>query len=188
MNESPPQLPATQSEGEPHFPVIDLDADPEVPKGWMVEEHQKGGKFAFDTTTVSVAIPKQFEGIQPRGGFVVDPTPEDVAKLFQRGSQQVSKVSVETILKELKGMPVLNANVFYFLRANPHLIPEDWKSKSVHFFGTIYRDKYGKRCARVIDLGGVFTWEYIDRSWAPNEYIAMKAESQHKLIAPPVSE
>jgi hypothetical protein len=40
---------------------------------------------------------------------------------------------------ELEGKRTLNANVLNYLLANPELIPKDWRSKEVCFWGTIYR-------------------------------------------------
>ena len=36
--------------------VVDLDAAPFVPKGWEVEEHQKGGQFEWDATKVNLFL------------------------------------------------------------------------------------------------------------------------------------
>src|SRR5271157_939727 len=41
--------------------VIDLDADPFVPDGWKVEEHQKGGQFQWDASKVSLYPPDEPE-------------------------------------------------------------------------------------------------------------------------------
>ncbi|MBI2175621.1 MAG: hypothetical protein HYU35_02730, partial [Parcubacteria group bacterium] len=48
----------------------------------------------------------------------------------------------DKLRNELANKPVLNANVLDHLLANPHLIPEEWKGKTVFFWGTIYRDQH----------------------------------------------
>lgn len=102
----------------PH--VIDCDATPFVPHGWMLEDHQKGGKFKWDPTKV---------------------------ELYRTLSQKKDKHTWGNLLhKELKDMPVLNANVLDYLFANQELIPEEWKENTngntiyIFFWGTIYRN------------------------------------------------
>lgn len=93
--------------------VIDCDADPFVPDGWKVEEHQKGGKLTFDASRI---------------------------ELYLSDSQKNrTDIKGEEHRKELAGKPVLNANVLHYLLAHPELIPEDWKGKDVFFWGTIHR-------------------------------------------------
>ncbi len=38
--------------------LIDCNADPFVPKGWKVEEHQKGGAFKWDVAQVQLYLDK----------------------------------------------------------------------------------------------------------------------------------
>jgi len=96
--------------------VIDCDANPFVPEGWTVEDHQKGGQFKW--------VPAKI-------------------KLFFSRSQRNGTEAVygNELRKELAGKPVLNANVLDYLLAHPHLIPKEWEGKRVFFWGTIYRDK-----------------------------------------------
>ena len=104
--------------------VIDLDADPFVPKDWMVEEHQKGGNFRWDASRVIPLISKKNES----GGWL-------------QGN---------TLRKELKEKPVFNANLLDYLLMHPSLIPADWKDKYIFFWGTIYRQPDGGMGVRCI--------------------------------------
>jgi hypothetical protein len=97
--------------------VIDLDANPFVPSGWKVEEHQKGGQFEWNASQVALYLSKE---------------------------QQGGKVIEGNKLREgLKRKRVYNANLLDYLLKNPHLIPEGWKGKYVFFWGTVYRDSDG---------------------------------------------
>lgn len=97
--------------------LIDLDADPFVPDGWTVEKHQKGGQFKWRTNNVSLHLDKS-----QKNGRVIE------------GSK---------LRKELERKLVLNANVLDYLLDHPHLIPEEWKSEFVFFWGTVYRNRDG---------------------------------------------
>lgn len=121
--------------------VIDCDAQPFTPDGWTVEEHQKGGQYQFDAANVSLWL----------------------AKAQQKGSIEGNKLR-----KEMKGNPVLNANVLDYLLANPHLIPEEWKGKYVFFWGTVYRYSDGRLCVRFLYWdGGWWRWgvRWLDGGW-----------------------
>ena len=95
--------------------IIDLDADIFIPPGWKVVEHQKCGQFKWDTSKV---------------------------ELYLCDKQKVGTINGTKLRKLLKDKPVLNACVLDYLLANPQLIPDSWKGKSVFFWGTIYCDSY----------------------------------------------
>ncbi len=103
--------------------LIDLDADPFVPNDWKVEEHQKGCQFEWDAAKVSLYLSKK----------------------QQRGVTEGNKLR-----EELKGQPVYNANLLDYLLKNPHLIPEEWKSRHVFFWGTVYRGRDGSLYVRYL--------------------------------------
>jgi len=117
--------------------VIDCDADPLVPEGWSVEEHRNGGAFKWNATNVSLHLDK--------------------------GQKNGKWIEGNKLRKELANKPVLNANVLDYLLAHPHLIPEEWKSKVVFFWGTIYRHRGGSLYVRYLDWHGV-RWDW-DASW-----------------------
>lgn len=94
--------------------IIDCDAAPFIPNGWMMEEHQKGGQFKWDKEAQKDNLYLDEE--QQNGKFI-------------EGNK---------LRKRLAGKPVLNANVLDYLLAHPHLIPEEWRFKVVFFWGTIY--------------------------------------------------
>lgn len=104
--------------------VIDCDANPFVPNGWKVKEHQKGGQFKWDATKVSL--------------WLAD------------GQKNGEWLEGNKLCKELKGKSVYNANLLDYLLANPTLIPEEWKGKYVFFWGTIYRSSSGRLCVRYL--------------------------------------
>lgn len=108
--------------------LIDLDADPCIPyDGWKVEEHKKGGQFAWDPTKVN---------------------------LFLSEKQKAGTIEGNKLRKELADQPVYNANLLDYLLDNPHLIPEEWKGKAVFFWGTIYRNSGDNLCVRYLIWDG----------------------------------
>jgi hypothetical protein len=119
--------------------LIDADAQPYIPDGWAIEEHQKGGEIEFD--------PKKVE-------FYLSPN--------QTGDQSVNG---KKLREELKGKKVLNACVLDHLMANTNLIPESWKqdgdgnTRYIYFWGTVYRVSDGDLCVRYLCWdGGQWSW------------------------------
>jgi hypothetical protein len=110
--------------------LIDLDADPFIPGGWSVPEgcHQKGGKFKWGSAKVKLYLSPNQKGGQ-----------------FIEGNK---------LREELKSQPVYNANLLDYLLKNPYLIPEEWKSQCVSFWGTIYRHSDGRLYVRCVGWGG----------------------------------
>ena len=113
--------------------LIDLTADPFIPEGWAVEEHQKpAGKknsfFAWDASRVK---------------FHLDP-----------GQKDGKTINGNTLRTKLGGQQVLNANVLDYLLAHPELVPEEWKGKAIFFWGTIYRYSSGNLYVRCLCWGG----------------------------------
>jgi hypothetical protein len=115
--------------------VIDCDANPLIPyDGWNVEEHKKGGQFAWDPTKVTLHLsPNQAEG---------------------------KSIAGNRLRKELESQPVFNANLLDYLVKHPHLIPEEWKqdekgrTRYIFFWGTIYRDSDSLLFVRSLCWGG----------------------------------
>lgn len=128
---------ATEGEAKPEAvdPVslfISTSANPFVPPGWQVEEHQTGAEFEWNPSKISFYLSEQQEGKVIRG---------------------------HELRKELQGKPVLNANVLDWLLANPQHIPAEWKGKWIFFWGTIYRDPSGNLFVRCLDWdGGQWDW------------------------------
>lgn len=136
--------------------VIDGDAQPFVPDGWSVEEHQKGGAFKWDKETHKDAL-------YPSKG--------------QAGSKYIEGNKLHKELTD-KSIPVLNANVLDYLLANPHFIPEEWKGKYVFFWGTVYRHRVGRLCVRYLFwFGGRWGWSYqrLDDDWFGSSPAAVRA-------------
>lgn len=131
--------------------IIDCDADPFVPSGWKVEEHQKGGQFKFDATQV---------------------------ELYLSAKQKVGSIGGKDLREELTGKLVLNANVLDCLLAHPHLIPESWKGKAVFFWGTVYRYSGGSLCVRYLYWdGGRWSWSarWLGNGWGGGRPAALRA-------------
>ena len=121
--------------------VIDLDADPFVPDGFSVEEHQKGGSFEWN--------------------------PDEVKRFLTKVQEEVGYIVGNDLRKEHEGKNPYNANLLDYLLAHPDLIPEDWKGKLLYFLGTIYRDSglLGVRCLSWD--GGEWNWRCY---WLGNDF------------------
>ncbi|MEK7630019.1 MAG: hypothetical protein AAB432_01375 [Patescibacteria group bacterium] len=134
----------------PH--VIDCDANPFVPDGWKVEEHQKGGQFKWDPKAIELYLSKP----QRKG----------------------KTINGNDLREELKNKSVLNANVLDYLLKNSHLIPEEWKGKLVFFWGTIYRASVGRLRVRYLrwGVGGWrWSWRWLGVAWDGARPAALRA-------------
>lgn len=121
--------------------LVNCDAFPFIPEGWSVEEHKKGGNFQFDSIKISLYLSQR----QKNGG-----------------------ISGIDLKRELDKKPLINANVLDYLLHHPDLIPENWKSELVFFWGTIYRDSEGKLCVRCLyRFGSDWSWTY---AWLHNDF------------------
>ena len=95
--------------------IIDCDGAPYMRySDWKIVEHRRGGQLEWDEERVSL----HFSATQKKG--------KSVAGCY--------------ILKEIKKLLLLNANVLDYLLKNQELIPEEWKKLQVYFWGTIYRE------------------------------------------------
>lgn len=130
--------------------VIDCNAQPFIPDGSKVEEHQQGGMVKFDATKTDFYLSKKQKG----------------------GTIEGNKLH-----KELEGKKVMNANVLDYLLANPKAIPDDWKqdekgnTRYIFFWGTIYRYSHGNLCVRCLYWGvGRWYWSFywLDYGWGSN--------------------
>ncbi len=130
--------------------IIDLDATPFIPKGLVLVGHKGGGQFKWNPARVSLYLS---EG--------------------QRTRRWISGVKLR---EELKGKPVLNANVLDFLLANPELIPEEWTGKYIFFWGTSYRYANNDSGIRYLRRSGR-EWNCYDRPirsvWFPEDPAAV---------------
>lgn len=93
-----------------------------------------------------------------RGKIVFDPKK---TLLFLSEKQKTDFILGHDLRKELADKSVLGANVLDYLLAHTELIPEEWKGKSVFFWGTIYRGSDGGLCVRYLDRrGSRWDWRY----------------------------
>jgi hypothetical protein len=120
--------------------AIDCDSAPFIPNDWGVEEHRKSGVLIWG--------------------------PPIMVKLYLSKKQKDDKFIMGTDLRmELMSRSVLNANVLDHLLAHPELIPEDWKSKTIFFWGTIYCGFPGFLCVRYLYWdGSSWFWGYCSLS------------------------
>ena len=123
--------------------VIDLDPDPFCPKGWTVEEHREGGQLEWDPAKVQLYLSEN-----QQNGKVI------------RGSQ---------LREELKDRLAYNANLLDYLLAHPELIPDEWKSELVFFWGTIYRYPDGRLYVRYLGWHGGGRWRWLFH-WLGSEF------------------
>jgi hypothetical protein len=143
--------------------VVDLNADPFVPDGWKVEEHQKSGN----------------------GSGTLEWDAEKVEFYLDDGQQGDKYVEGNKLRKRLAVKPVLNANVLDYLLKNPDLIPESWKkdeqgnTRYIFFWGTIYRrDSDGGLCVRYLFWGdGRWHWSthWLGSVWDGSRPAALRA-------------
>lgn len=115
--------------------IIDLDEDPLIPSTWHLVDHECGGLFEFGLAKIRLASPGEL-GLQGR-------------------------VKVDQLHEAVKGKGAFNANLLdWFLRKpNLRFIPEEWKEKSIYFFGTIYRSPSRTKLVRIMD---------VERAWGCN--------------------
>lgn len=117
------------------------DAQPFIPTGLFVEEHQKRGKFSFDPSKIELYLSKE---------------------------QENNSMNGNGLRKELKGKPVLNACILDYLLAHQELIPDSWKGKNIFFFGTVYRDSDGSLFVRCLSWNGSEWCSYL--SWLVSRF------------------
>jgi len=143
--------------------VIDCDADPFIPEGWTVEQHQQGGQLTFD--------------------------PSQIELYLDAGQKSGKYIEGNKLRKELtdKSTPVLNANVLDYLLKNPHLIPEEWKkngqgnTRYIFFWGTVYRRRDGGLCVRCLCWGGG-RWDW-GNVWLDSDFCGSGPAAVGKLTS-----
>lgn len=119
--------------------IIDCNADPFIPVGWEVEEHQKRGLFKWDPAQIRL--------------YLSPPLHDHDDHVCIKGYE---------LREKLKGESVLNANVLDYLLQNQHLIPEGWKRRNafcVFFWGTVYCRPVGGRRDEILPCVRGLTWE-----------------------------
>ena len=114
--------------------LIDCDVDPLCPSGLRVAEE-------------SEQVPGRV-----RGKFQWDPA--NVRLYLSPGQQDGMFIDGHKLRKELKKKQVFGVWLLDLLLAHPELIPDEWRGKTVFFWGTIYRDSAGRLCVRYLDWVG----------------------------------
>jgi hypothetical protein len=137
--------------------IIDLDSDPVILGEFQVEEHQRGSFFEWQ--------------------------PKEVQLYLSELQLNEKSIKGNELRNELKGKPVLNANVLDYLLKYQNLIPEQWKkdewgrTRSIYFWGTIYSDREGRLYVRCLFwLSGKWQEQYscLDSGWYVNNPAAIR--------------
>jgi len=102
---------------------INLDVSPFIPEGLKLESHCGGPAWEFSPAKVVLCL---------------------------TDSQKEKSTTGHDLLKEIVDYHPLNANVLDYLLLRPELIPEDWKNKTIYFWGTIYSEPEDGPCVRFL--------------------------------------
>lgn len=117
--------------------IVDFDVGPMTPQGFEIRPEdqingRRNGKWIFSRKELSLHLAKK---------------------------QKYGRTLVGNDLKdELDREPVMGAQLLDFYLRKPHLIPEEWKRKSVFFWGTIYRGTNGCLYVRYLYWDGA-AWD-----------------------------
>lgn len=65
-------------------------------------------------------------------------SPEKV-RLHLDDAQKSRSIRGDTLRRKLAGLPVLPANVLYYLRSQQTIIPSAWRGKTIFFWGSVFR-------------------------------------------------
>lgn len=134
--------------------LFDTTKKPKIPyDGWKVESHDISlGKINLND------IELYLDDEQKNGGCI-------------KGTK---------LQEKLKSKPVLNANVLDYLLEHQKLIPKEWESEYVYFWGTIYRSAHGSLYVRCLYFSGG-TWfryySWLDDFWDRISPAALLASS-----------
>jgi len=146
--------------------AIDLGADPFLPDGWKVEEHQKGKV---------VKLERKGDDLYLDGKKI---------EFYLSKKQKGGSIEGNDLRKELAKQPVLNANVLDYLREHPQLIPDAWKqdeqgnTRYIFFWGTVYRYSDGDLCVRYLSWNdGAWSWsdDWLGIGWCDDDPAAVSA-------------
>ncbi len=128
--------------------AVDCSADPVLPNGWSLEEHQRGSV---------VKLEKMPDGLYLDGKKI---------EFYLSRKQKKGNIEGNKLRKELTGKPAVNACVLDYLLEHTELIPEEWKkdengnTRYLFFWGTVYRDSGGFLSVRCLYWGGC-GWRWV---------------------------
>ncbi len=147
--------------------AIDLGADPFLPDGWKVEEHQKGKVAKLERRGADLYL----------DGKKID-------FYLSKPQKKGGRIEGNDLRKEVSKQPVLNANVLDYLREHPQLIPDSWKvdgngnTRYIFFWGTVYRRSDGDLYVRYLSWHGdrcLWSSLWLDGDWHSNNPAAVSA-------------
>ena len=111
--------------------VVDFCLPPMIPPGWDIRESDQMKSRFF-------------------GGWNFNLNNLELYRLDEQKQQRF--ISGNDLRNRLEGKIVMGAQLLDFLLANSYLVPEEWKKKTVLFWGTIYRDDGDKPCVRYLQF------------------------------------
>lgn len=138
--------------------IVDLDAQPFIPKGLELHSHKKGGQFKYNPSKIKLYLHE----FQKNGG----------------------RIEGNKLQKELENIPCYNANLLDFWLAHKELIPEQFKEKTdgyityIFFFDTVYRDSRGLlyvRCLFWHGGGWNSSYNWLGYGWYRDGAVAVPA-------------
>jgi hypothetical protein len=139
--------------------VIDGDLSPNVPSGLYLTgdgtEHRKMGKITLE---------KREDGKLYANG-------KEVVRHLSPNQKNGKAIQGHKLRKELNDKQVLNACILDALRANPQLIPDEWKTSFTYFWGTIFRDADGGLFVGCLCWGGgqwIWYYSWLVDGWSGN--------------------
>ncbi len=117
-------------------------------------ETKEGEEFLIDTSKRPLYLPGWAQGLvnyDKKLGIIKWDKDKFKDALFVTDEQISGSENAEKLIKKLKSenVPLLNSNVFEYLRKNKDQIPEEWKSIKegsevrIYFGGTIFRNTDG---------------------------------------------
>ena len=144
--------------------LINCDKQPNIPSGFTLESHQKGGTLKWDASKI---------------------------ELYLSEKQKTGHITGYDLRKELEGKPVLNACVLDYLLEHQELIPNEWKGKEVYFLGTIFHNMNGSPYIEYLYWeGDGWEWDYVWLgaywgSYRPAALLASMPSETRNLGTPP---
>jgi hypothetical protein len=146
--------------------IVDCDLNPNVPSGLYLTgegtEHRKMGKITLE---------KREDGKLYANGV-------EVVRYLSPNQQNGKSIQGHKLRKELKDKQVLNACIMDALRANPQLIPDEWKFDYAYFWGTTFRHANGGLCVEYLYwFDGQWLWRchWLGNGWHSSNPAAVLA-------------
>lgn len=126
--------------------LIDFDRLPSIAEDWEILPD-------------SEQLPNRMKGM-------MEFDPEKIALHLDEDQKRGKVIKGYMLRKKLENVPVYGTQLLDFYLANTHLIPEEWKGKTVFFWGTIYRRSDGRLYVCYLFWNGsLWDWDYCRTSF-----------------------